>query len=32
MVNVENETIINQINENIIIKIAREKRRVKQQE
>lgn len=29
MVNVENETIINQINENIIIKIAREKRRVK---
>lgn len=29
MVNVENETIINQINENIIIKIAREKGRVK---
>lgn len=32
MVNVENETIINQINENIIIKIAREKGIVKQQE
>lgn len=29
MVNVENETIINQINENIIIKIAREKGIVK---